>query len=149
MCSGLKLLVLAHLVSSPHSSPQAALHRAGSAANVSPEGVQGEQTSVHGERGTALEAAQRGPGQSTESVSNLGPHVIPVPQQLCNPLQQPEFAQIAADPPWDKWWTALSSNQKAILAVQDHNPSLFHRGTVYIHVSWNSQVPYNLKSWKT
>lgn len=40
---------------------QTAVHRAGRAAGVPSEGVQGEQALVHGERGAAVEAPQWGP----------------------------------------------------------------------------------------
>lgn len=51
---------------------QAAVQRTGHPSADSAEGVQGQQASVHGERGAALEAAQRRPaGESPPRVAHL------------------------------------------------------------------------------
>lgn len=70
---------------------QTTAHSAGDAAWVSPQGIQGEQAAVNGERGAHVEAAQQGPEQPPQDVPHLP--LAPLPQapitsQLCL-LHQP------------------------------------------------------------
>lgn len=73
------------------------------AAGVAPEGVQGEQASVHGERGAPLEASQRRPEQPSPGVAHVGLALsqlqLPVTSQLGRLLQPPPVPQITAGRP--------------------------------------------------
>lgn len=72
---------------------KATFHGAGSAAGVPGEGVKGQQETLHGERGAAVEAAQRGPVQPQE-IPHIRGHPFPVPQEFGFLLQPQHLAQM-------------------------------------------------------
>ena len=83
---------------------QTTVHGADDAARDSAERVQGQQTSVHGERGTDVEAPQWRPEQPPQGVPHLH---LPLPLPLLQPpiasqlrllLQPPGLTQITMAP---------------------------------------------------
>lgn len=99
------------LPQSPLCSPslcrhlQAAVHRAGSTAADLAEGIQGQQASVHGERGTPVEAAQLRPEQPTPPIAHLALSLAP---QLGRLPHSPPLPKITPQNPLDTHCPALS-----------------------------------------
>lgn len=67
---------------------KATVQRAGHPAGVAGEGVESQQAPIHGERGAAVEAAQRGPVQLRQ-VPYIPCHPLPVTAQF-RLLPQPQ-----------------------------------------------------------